>query len=399
MNMQNAKMSLLLLTVAILSGTLATGVFAGEGKVSREGSITVYTQPEQARNAASTIDFRGAKPMPMPMPAIDVLPPQPCFDDGIDVQSGGTPGFQPGRRGNGDLSLRQVLSGSERVAENGSLGAMGDVTPQELGTSELPFTTMRVDLVNNYPSAFYPYSAAGKVFFKDGNGTYVCSGSLIKRGVVVTAAHCVADFGQQRFYSNWTFIPALSGDVMPYGQWSVKKAYVKSSYFKGTDSCAVAGIVCKNDLAVLLLNPQGGAYPGTSTGWLGFGWNGYGFNSKKHTLINQLGYPQSHDSGILMQRTDSEGFVSRANSRNTVWGSRQTGGSSGGPEVVNLGIPATLDTTTGFGSAAHPNIVIGVTSWGYTDPVVKLQGASPFTDKNVLALNDRACKAAPAACQ
>lgn len=398
MNVQNVKMSLLLLTVAILSGTLTTGALAGQGKVSREGAITVYTESDQARNAASTIDFRGAKPMPMPTPA--TLPPiEPCFDDGIDVQSVGTPGFEPGRRGNGDMSLRQVLPASERVAEDGSLGEAGGVTPQEYGTSELPFTTSRVDLVENYPSAFYPYSAAGKIYFKDGTGTFVCSGSLVKRGVVVTAAHCVADFGKQKYYSNWTFIPAMSGAVKPYGQWTVSKAYVMTSYFKGTDSCSAAGIVCKNDVAILLLNPQSGAYPGTSTGWFGYGYGGYGFTPGKKILINQLGYPQSHDSGLLMQRTDAQGFVSKANSNNTMWPGRQTGGSSGGPELVNLGIPATLDSSTYFGTAPDPNIVIGVTSWGYTDPAQKIQGASPFTAKNVHAMVTKACNAAAAACQ
>jgi len=103
-----------------------------------------------------------------------------------------------------------------------------------------------------------------------------------------------------------------------------------------------------------------GAYPGTRVGWYGYGWNGWGFNSSKQILINQLGYPVSHDSGLKMQRTDSQGFVDAEMSNNTVWGGRQTGGSSGGPELVNLGPLATLGGGVLPGSAYNRNIVVGV---------------------------------------
>ena len=98
-----------------------------------------------------------------------------------------------------------------------------------------------------------------------------------------------------------------------------------------------------------------------------------------------------------MQRTDSQGFVDATQSDNTVWGSRQTGGSSGGPELVNLGQAAVLDGVS-LGDGEGYNIVIGVTSWGYTDDVTKEQGASPFTANNIASLVDTACADFPAAC-
>jgi hypothetical protein len=84
-------------------------------------------------------------------------------------------------------------------------------------------------------------------------------------------------------------------------------------------------------------------------------------------------------------------------SNNTVWGSRQTGGSSGGPEIVNLGMPPVLNGT-GYGTDADFNIVVGVTSWGYTDTAVKQQGASPFTSGNIVPLVNAACTNYPLAC-
>jgi hypothetical protein len=98
-----------------------------------------------------------------------------------------------------------------------------------------------------------------------------------------------------------------------------------------------------------------------------------------------------------MQRTDSQGFVSGF-VNNTVWGGRQTGGSSGGPELVNLGLPAVLSGGVLYGADAAFDIVVGVTSWGYTDQAIKEQGASPFTTNNIVSLVGSACGGAPAAC-
>jgi hypothetical protein len=132
--------------------------------------------------------------------------------------------------------------------------------------------------------------------------------------------------------------------------------------------------------------PKNKGYPGKRTGWLGYGYDGWGFSTFSGAtvaLISQLGYPVSHDGGLMMQRTDSQGFVDASHANNTVWGSRQTGGSSGGPEILNLGVPAADPLGTTYGNAADFNIVVGVTSWGYTDATYKQQGASTFTSSNI----------------
>ena len=113
-----------------------------------------------------------------------------------------------------------------------------------------------------------------------------------------------------QFYSNWRFVPAYNNGTAPYGTWTAKSATVLTSYFNGSDSCAQRGVVCQNDVAVITLNPQSGAYPGTKTGYLGYGWNGYSYNSSGQVLISQLGYPVALDNGALMERTDSQGFTS-----------------------------------------------------------------------------------------
>jgi hypothetical protein len=74
-----------------------------------------------------------------------------------------------------------------------------------------------------------------------------------------------------------------------------------------------------------------------------------------------------------------------------------TGGSSGGPWLVNLGVQPSLNGTS-FGSAAGRNTVVGVTSWGYVNNAIKQQGASSFTSGNIVVLVNAVCSATPGAC-
>ena len=168
-----------------------------------------------------------------------------------------------------------------------------------------------------------------------GANSFVCSASLIKPGIVVTAAHCVANYGQSQFYSGWTFVPAYNNGSAPYGTWTAASATILTKYYIGTDSCAQFGVICPDDVALLTLNPQSGSYAGNAAGWFGYGWDGYGFNASSQALITQLGYPVALDGGLLMERNDSQGFVAPSLSNNTIIGSLMTGGSSGGPWLVN----------------------------------------------------------------
>jgi V8-like Glu-specific endopeptidase len=299
-------------------------------------------------------------------------------------------GFSPGADGLGHMS--PIFLGAPAGGAGGE-----QVGPQEFGTTNHPFTTARADLSGVTASNAYPYRASGKLFFNIGAATYMCSASLIKRGVVVTAAHCVANFGTNQFYVNWRFVPAYASGVAPYGVWSVRSVSVVTAYLDGTDSCAVAGIVCQDDVALLLLNANAGAYPGTETGWYGWGHDGYGFNGSGITQITQIGYPACLDNGALMERNDSYGYTSGANAANTIIGSLMCGGSSGGPWVVNFGIRPVLSATAA-GVTGDPNVVVGVTSWGYTSGLPKEMGAAPFTSANIVELMNTVCTEVPAAC-
>ena len=235
-----------------------------------------------------------------------------------------------------------------------------EISPPDFGTNNHPFTTVRADLYGLNDNTVYPYRAAGKLFFKIGTSSYVCSASLIKRGIAVTAAHCVANYGHSQFYGSWQFVPGYHNGSAPFGVWTAKNVYVLTAYYNGTDGCAVYGIVCPDDAALIVLTGT----PGNSAGWFGY-WYGGGYTSNGLFQITQLGYPVGLDSGAYMERTDSYGYRSSSNSNNTVIGSNMNGGSSGGPWVENFGLPSALTGETN-GSFPQQNVVVGVTSWGYT---------------------------------
>ena len=304
-------------------------------------------------------------------------------------------GYSPGGKGDGKTS--PVILGVSAALDANS----GDVASQEFGIANHPFSTVRADLNGQQNNTIYPYRASGKLFFNivtnTGTSTYICSASLIKPGIVVTAAHCVANFGKSQYYSNWQFVPGYRNGVAPYGTWSVSQARVLTAYYDGTDPCAASGIVCQDDVAVLALKAQNGVNVGTNTGWYAYGWNGAGLTESGLAQITQIGYPACLDNAGFMERNDSFGFKSVELSNNTIIGSLMCGGSSGGPWLVNFGRRPALTGTTA-GTAADPNTVVGVTSWGYAGTSAKEQGASPFLSGNIATLVNTQCAATPGKC-
>jgi V8-like Glu-specific endopeptidase len=364
----------------------------------KASSVVGYTVPA---SQAGEPDYLRAKPLPLP--AADPKAAEAAGQDLLNALSGaslpslgGAPVVSPGAMGNGKPA--PVFLGLPTVDQGD-----GGVSSMEYGTQKHPFSTARADLAQGNSAIptnqYYPYRASGKLFFQDGASSMICSASLIKRGVVLTAAHCVSKFGANRFYTNIRYVPGYRSNVAPYGTWAAQRVWVMRSYLDGSMPCAAGaqGVVCTGDIAVIELAPQLNAYPGTRTGWYGYGMNGWGFSqglsiasSQVMTQITQIGYPGCLDNAQIMERNDSMGYRSSSNANNTIIGSLMCGGSSGGPWVANFGIRPTL-TGQVNGTYANPNIAIGVTSWGYTNNTLKQQGASPFLSSNLGALMNSAC--------
>ena len=233
MNPKHSKIALIAGAImTILGGPVATEALAQQPNVTLKGGNAIYNVPAAERRETNLNSIGDAQPMPLPtvdLPPIDPLEEvlrQPFSDQT------GEPGYSLGSAGTGEESPMQVpLEGDADASELFQEGS--GVEPQEYGTGGVPFTTSRVDTVANNVSKTYPFRAAGKPYFQNGATWYVCPASLIKRGVIVTAAHCVAEFGKKRFYRNFQIVPSKYNALAPFGTWYAEAAYVKTSYFDG----------------------------------------------------------------------------------------------------------------------------------------------------------------------
>jgi hypothetical protein len=265
------------------------------------------------------------------------------------------------------------------------------------GSFGIPYTTTRVqDGARSVSvgsaarlSTTYPYRTVGKLTFSAG----YCSASLIRRSVIVTAAHCVQNFGTgPAIFSNFQFRPGHFGpagatevEMAPYGTWNWLALVRPNTWANGTD--IGTGAARDNDLAVIALRKNGqGQFVGDITGYLGYGWNNYSFVTSPKTgnlhtaAVSTLGYPFLMDGGAIMQRTDGPSYTTALGGAGQLWqGSNLTGGSSGGPWVVNFRTHAAALAGGAVEGSASSIAVIGVTSWGSNDPnAIKDNWSSQF---------------------
>lgn len=270
-------------------------------------------------------------------------------------------------------------------------------SPKAFGSFGIPYTTTRVQDGAQSAGAggasrlstTYPYRTVGKLTFSVG----YCSASLIRRGVVVTAAHCIQDFGTGiAIFSNFQFRPghygaagATAAQTAPYGTWNWIALVRPATWANGTD--IGSGAARDNDLAVIALGKNSaGQFVGDITGYMGYGWNNYSFVTSPKTgnlhtaAVSTLGYPFLMDGGAIMQRTDGPAYTTSLGGAGQLWqGSNLTGGSSGGPWVVNFRTRAATLTGGAVEGSAPGTAVIGVTSWGSSDPnAIKDNWSSQF---------------------
>jgi hypothetical protein len=230
---------------------------------------------------------------------------------------------------------------------------------------------------DNYLSTTYPYSTVGKLLF---NGGY-CSAAVIRRGVIVTAAHCIQTFGAHAsMFGGWQFIPATWGpssgssyQYEPYGIWTWKGLVRPYTWAAGTD--IGSGSARDNDIAVIALDKLFGQFIGDVVGQLGYGWNNYSFKASDKTgnlpiaATTTLGYPALLDAGNMMQRADGPTFTTTVVGAHQLWqGNNFTTGAGGGPWVVNFSAQAPVFSGGADAGTAPVMAVIGVTSWSSPDP-------------------------------
>ena len=349
---------------ALAAAVTALGVHTAQAQ------SVAYT-PEAAVQAAaqfSDIEMLSAK---SPMPRVASLPPS-ALDYNAAAALVHSRGVAVNTAGKRPVASAAALR-TQRHMSAAALAARPTqtaVVPRAVGTGAIQFTSTRT-----YPrqqDSTYPSSAVGKLFFRDGAGnSYICTGSMIKPGVVLTAGHCVHSGSGDGWYNSFTFVPGFritddGVETRPFGTWtSVAQVRTTAAWANGGGSVPNAA-----DWALIVFNSDAsGRRIGDYTGTLG-----YQYPALIGRLMTVLGYPANLDGGTQMHRVES--MVNDGSGNNGIWGSDMTGGSSGGPVVLNF--RQDYAGLTGSTQDNEGNRLTSVVSWGYVDGTVQVQGGSQF---------------------
>jgi hypothetical protein len=94
-------------------------------------------------------------------------------------------------------------------------------------------------------------STVGILMDYGGGNAFVCSGTLVNKVSVVTAAHCVSDGGRDRPLSTTVFFNSTNNDLAVYGQPAGVDTRAVASY--AVNPLYTGQVVDENDIAVLRL--------------------------------------------------------------------------------------------------------------------------------------------------
>lgn len=168
------------------------------------------------------------------------------------------------------------------------------------GTSQV-FTSY-VANKNALMQTLYPHRWVGRLSFTTPSGTSYCSATSISGNVMLTAAHCVYDSTNNRFYSNWVFSPAYRLGSAPYGTFPATTCWVLNSWIGLSGSYSINSWA-PHDVAVCKMGTNSsGTTLNNAVGFMGRQWN-WGYVRNFFTL----GYPFRDSSDALLP--DAGGFL------------------------------------------------------------------------------------------
>jgi V8-like Glu-specific endopeptidase len=255
--------------------------------------------------------------------------------------------------------------------------------PPSKGSSGYPFTTQLVSpdsLVQTWP-----YRLGGKLFFTDNGGNFVCTASILRPRIVVTAAHCLYNTAANRWNNNFVFVPAYNGNssTQPFGSWGWSYAVIPTAWATGAETFPNG-----NDFGLIEIGDKfiagGWRQIGNYLGY--FGWQTFALIGNH---VTQLGYPTNLESGLRMIRNDAEARSAGGGIAGEI-GTAIWKGGSGGPWVQDFGIQAAGQYITSTG----PNRVVAVSSYVSTanpTPGPQYFGATVFNNTFATILNNYAC--------
>lgn len=238
------------------------------------------------------------------------------------------------------------------------------------GTGQV-FTNYTVNNVSQLQN-LYPHKWVGRLSFQTSSGTAYCSGTSISGNVMLTAAHCLYDTTNNRWYSNWVFAPAYRYGSAPYGTFAATNCWVLTTWVNLSGSYSINSWT-RHDVGVCKMGRNSaGVTLNSAVGWMGREWNA---SYVRHFHV--LGYPFKNynnetltDAGRYLRTCVSESFQQTTETRGT--GCNYGGGISGGPWMTKYA----PNVVSGFAD--------GVNSGGYVG-TKNIYGAR-FNSNNIVPL-------------
>lgn len=258
--------------------------------------------------------------------------------------------------GKADANANDIARRTFTTAWTSNSGSFAgsDIPVDELTGASQVFTSY---VVNGWAAAqkIYPHKWIGRLSFNTPSGTAYCSATAISGNNIVTAAHCVYDTTNNRWYSGWVFRPAYRNGNSPYGQFAATYCAVLTAWVNLSGSFSINSWT-RYDVAVCKMGKNGaGQTLNQAVGYAGRQWN-YGY--VRHFF--NLGYPFRNTSLNLLPNAGKYLRTCVAESFNRTtdtlgMGCNFASGISGGPWLIGYAPPA----ASGYVNSVNSGILVG----------------------------------------
>jgi V8-like Glu-specific endopeptidase len=194
--------------------------------------------------------------------------------------------------------------------------------------------------------------STGRIFFTTAQGrNSSCSGSAVtsaNKSVVITAGHCVKLNGA--FHTNWVFVPGYDKGARPFGTWAATRLVTTPQWNARED--------VNFDVAAAVVAPLEGRTLVDVVGG-----QGVAFNQQRRQQMYAFGYPAAAPyDGSRLVYCSGRAFDDYLLSNDLGLTCNMTGGSSGGPWMLNFSESTGLGTVNSVNSFKYnfaPNWMFG----------------------------------------
>ena len=283
---------------AWVSGLLVLGLaLAGQDRV--EAQSERRTQGEGPAPAVHAVEsapgdgqFRASRDKEALTPAhppLDQIPPMrmPAFDENALQRAASGPGngiSYDARNRRSTTSEASFAAASQAFAAGGGYdgadGAQGDeARPASMNGS--------MSIIGNPGRADFPWRMNVKVVIRWGSDYFVCSGTMRDAATVLTAGHCVFDFGGPGWADEIWVYPAWDGNgaIIPAPTIANHYGWAHSTILGSWTGWTNSGDLNYDIGLVALDRPVG-----MLTGWFGWAW-GFDCGFWTSTTVNNAAYP------------------------------------------------------------------------------------------------------------